>query len=436
MKEARVYAGRLAGMMLMGPYGDSIGRVRDVIVTIYQHRSHVLGLVIGLPNKRQIFLPMLRIASINPSEVMATSSSVNLKPFQTRSGEISVQDELIGAKVHTDDPEHESLHGQALEIVDVELKQTRTRDWELSRVAVARRGRLGRFGQVAVVPLSRIQGLGAAGTGPADRNAELLASFQEMRAPDIAIAMNDLPEEQQARLAREIPNERLADVIAELPEDARTAILNQLGVERAAEVLEEMEPDDAADALAELPVGTSDVLLDLMDPEDSAPVRRLMSFSADTVGGIMTSEAIILTPQTTVAEALAHARNPDVSSSLSSMVFVVRPPQATPTGHYLGYVHLQKLLRHPPATLVGELLDLDLPALHTEDSHEAAARFFATYNLVCGPVVDEGHHLLGVLAVDDLLDALLPEDWREEDWRTPTAPANPVNPLKEGGADA
>lgn len=424
-------------MMLMGPYGDSIGRVRDVVVTIYQHRSHVLGLVIALPNKRQIFLPMLRVASINPSEVMATSSSVNLKPFQSRSGEISIQHELVGAKVHTDDPEHAELHGQALEIVDVELKQSRTRDWEVSRVAVAQRGRLGRLGKVAVVPLSRIQGLSASGTGPADSNAELLASFQEMHAADIAIALNDLPEEQQTKLAREIPNERLADVVAELPEDSRIAILNQLGVERAAEVLEEMEPDDAADALAELPTGTSDVLLELMDPEDSAPVRRLMSFSADTVGGVMTSEAIILTPQATVAEALAHARNPDVSSSLSSLVFVVRPPQSTPTGHYLGCVHLQKLLRHPPATLVSELLDLDLPALSVTDSHETAARFFATYNLVCAPVVDEGNHLLGVLAVDDLLDALLPEDWRDQDWRVDNdAQQAPQTSLQEGDADA
>ena len=75
-------------------------------------------------------------------------------------------------------------------------------------------------------------------------------------------------------------------------------------------------------------------------------------------------------------------------------------------------------MREPPSTLVGEILDLDLPALYAEDTHETAARYFATYNLVCGPVLDPERHLLGVVAVDDLLDALLPEDWREEDWRT------------------
>ena len=154
-----------------------------------------------------------------------------------------------------------------------------------------------------------------------------------------------------------------------------------------------------------------------MDPEESEPVRRLMSFSPDTVGALMTPEPIILTPQTTVAEALAHCRNPEVPMSLSSMIFVVRPPQATPTGTYLGCVHLQKLLREPPSSLIGGILDLELPALSVEDSHETAARYFATYNLVVGPVLDEGSHLLGAVAVDDLLDHILPDGWRDHDWR-------------------
>lgn len=151
----------------------------------------------------------------------------------------------------------------------------------------------------------------------------------------------------------------------------------------------------------------------MMDPEESAPVRRLMSFNPDTVGALMTPEPVILTPQTTVAEALAHACNPDLPTSLASMIFVVRPPTATPTGKYLGCVHLQKLLREPPSTLVSGILDPDLPPLYAEDSQETAARYFATYNLVCGPVIDKDNHLIGAVAVDDLIDHLLPDDWRD-----------------------
>ena len=126
----------------------------------------------------------------------------------------------------------------------------------------------------------------------------------------------------------------------------------------------------------------------------------------------MTSEPVVLAPDTTVAEALARVRDPDLTPALSSLVFVVRPPTATPTGRYLGCVPMQRLLREPPASLVSGVIDDDLPTLAPEQSLGAVTRYFAAYNLVCGPVVDAQNHLLGAVTVDDLLDHLLPPDWR------------------------
>ncbi|MGYP001021522655 len=232
-----------------------------------------------------------------------------------------------------------------------------------------------------------------------------------------------MPAAERQTVAEQLDDERLADILQELPDDRQAELIEALAIERAAVVLEEMDPDDAADLLGELPDDKADVLLELMDPEESAPVRRLMDFSPDTVGALMTPEPLILAPQTTVAEALAMARNPDLTTSLSSLIFVVRPPTATPTGKYLGCVHLQKLLREPPSSLIGGILDPDLPPLYADDSQETAARYFATYNLVCGPVLDSDNHLLGAVAVDDLLDHMLPEDWRETGLRPATTHA-------------
>ena len=78
-------------------------------------------------------------------------------------------------------------------------------------------------------------------------------------------------------------------------------------------------------------------------------------------------------------------------------------------------MHLQRLLREPPAALVSGIIDTDLPSLSPEDSLAAVTRYFAAYNLVCGPVVDEENHLLGAVSVDDVLDHLLPDDWRERE---------------------
>ncbi|BAM27152.1 hypothetical protein CULC0102_0953 [Corynebacterium ulcerans 0102] len=421
-----MYAGRLAGMVVRGPDTDVIGRVRDVVVNVRPsgQMSRVLGLVVEMMNNRRIFLPMLRVAAIEPQEINLVSGSVSLRGYKPRHGEVAVVGDIIGSKIHVDDPELDQLHGRPVEVADVELERTRTRDWAISRVAViGERPKFGRRPDLFTVPWSHVHGISAAGVGLSDAAAELIAGFEDMRPADVATVLYKLPERQRVTVASELDDDRLADVLQEMSEDRQAELIETLDIERAADVLEEMDPDDAADLLGELPDDKADVLLELMDPEESAPVRRLMSFSPDTVGALMTPEPLILAPQTTVAEALALARNPDLPTSLASLVFVVRPPTATPTGKYLGCVHLQKLLREPPSALISGILDPDLPPLYASDSQETAARYFATYNLVCGPVVDDENHLLGAVAVDDLLDHLLPDDWRETGIR-PVAPSS------------
>ena len=128
-------------------------------------------------------------------------------------------------------------------------------------------------------------------------------------------------------------------------------------------MLEEMDPDDAADLLGVLNPTDAAMLLTRMDPDESDPVRRLLTHWPDTAGGLMTSDPVVLTPDTAVAEALARVRDPDLTAALSSMVFVARPPTASPTGRYLGCVPLQRLLREAPAELVGGIVDSDLLTL-------------------------------------------------------------------------
>jgi Mg/Co/Ni transporter MgtE len=176
-----------------------------------------------------------------------------------------------------------------------------------------------------------------------------------------------------------------------------------------------MDDDDAADLLGEMSTADQERLLELMEPEEAAPVRRLMTYADYTAGGMMTSEPVIMLPDATVAEALARVRNPELSPAISAQVFVVRPPQATPTGRFLGTAHIQRLLREPPSVLVSGLVEKDTGALRPEASIEDVTRHLATYNLVAVPVIDEHERLLGAVSVDDVLDHLLPEGWRDAD---------------------
>lgn len=412
----RVYAARLAGMVVLGPDGESVGRVRDIVVSIsiVRQQPRVLGLVVELLTRKRIFVPILRVTAIEPGTVTLSTGNVSLRRFSQRPGEVLALGQVLETRVRVDDPDLSQLAGLDVIVVDLGIEQTRTRDWMVTKVAVRPQRRLGRRSNVYSVDWKHVHGLTPSGLAMPDQGvAQLLEQFQGQRPVEVADAIRDLPAKRRFEVVNALDDERLADVLQELPEDEQAAVLRQLKTDRAADVLEAMDPDDAADLLGSMSPADAEQFLRRMDPEDSEDVRRLLSHSPNTAGGLMTSEPVVLAPDTTVAEALARVRDPDLTPALASLVFVVRPPTATPTGRYLGCVHLQRLLREPPAALVSGIVDTDLPSLHPEQPLGALTRYFAAYNLVCGPVVDEENHLLGAVSVDDVLDHLLPDDWRE-----------------------
>jgi Mg/Co/Ni transporter MgtE len=173
-----------------------------------------------------------------------------------------------------------------------------------------------------------------------------------------------------------------------------------------------MEADDAADLLGELSGARRAELLGAMDPDEAEPVRRLLSYLPDTAGGLMTPEPIILAPAVTVAEALARLRDPSVPVALAAQAFVCRPPTETPTGRYLGVAGFQRLLREAPSKPVGRCLDDHAIPIAADASDRDVAGRLAAYDAVALPVTDESGRLLGAVTVDDVLDRLLPSDWR------------------------
>ena len=409
----RVYAARVAGLPVFGPDGEQIGKVRDLVTAlrIGPRPPRVLGLVVELAIRQRIFVPMLRVTSIEPGAVALATGTVSLRRFSLRPNETLVIGEILDARVHV------AATGAVAVVVDAGMEQDRTRDWVITTLAVRERtGRLGRRGPVQVLGWDEVAGLTQAEVSSRGQGAEqLLALYEELRAVEVANALRELPTKRRHEVVDALDDERLADVLQELSEDEQAELLAHLGDERAADVLEAMNPDDAADLLGELAQTERERLLRLMAPEESAPVRRLLAYSSDTAGGLMTPEPVVLTPDATVAEALARVRNPELTPALASMVFVCRPPSATPTGRYLGCAHLQRLLREPPSDLVAGVLDTELARLGPQASLAEVTRYFAAYDLVCGPVVDAEGHLLGAVSVDDLLDAALPDDWRQRE---------------------
>ncbi len=407
----RVFAARLAGTAVFDPIGDQVGRVRDVVVLLRaKGRPRAVGLVVEVPGRRRVFLPLTRVTAIDAGQVISTGL-VNMRRFEKRASETLVVGELLDRTVDLVDGSGEAT------IVDVAMEQQRSRDWLVTHLYVRRKPRGGlplrRRGETLVVDVEDVRTLFAgAQVQPAQL---LLASYEDLKPADLADVLHDLSTVRRLEVASALDNERLADVLEELPEDDRVAILSGLTLSRAAEVLEAMQPDDAADLLSELPTAQAAELLELMEPEEARDVRRLLAYEEDTAGGLMTTEPVILGPETSVAAALAHVRRQDLTPALASMVFVARPPLETPTGRFLGVAHFQRLLREPPHEAIGAHLDTDVESVGPEATLAQVTRQLATYNMLAMPVLDRERRLLGAVSVDDVLDHLLPEDWRETD---------------------
>jgi Mg/Co/Ni transporter MgtE len=402
----KVFIARLAGIAVFDPNGDQVGRVRDVVVLLRLagQPPRVLGIVVEVQPRRRIFVPISRITAIDAGQVII-HGTVSLRRFEQRASETLVLAEMLDRRVTVRET------GETLTVVDVAMEPTRTRDWVVARVAVRSGGGLRRRGHVRTLDWNEVTGFGV--VEEEQGAANLLAAFDKLRAADLAGVLHELSAKRRGEVAAALDDERLADVLEELPEDDQVEILKQLATERAADVLEAMAPDDAADLLGELSDDEAQRLLALMEPEEAAPVRRLLVYADNTAGGLMTSEPVILPPDATVAEALARVRNPELTPALAAQVYVCRPPTATPSGKFLGIAHTQRLLREPPSSLVSGVADTDIDALRPDAPLPLVTSYLATYNLVAVPIVDDDDHLIGAVTVDDVLDHLLPEGWRE-----------------------
>jgi CBS domain-containing protein len=382
---------------LLDAGGTTIGRIEDLVLLPATGTTApiVLGFVAS-SQRRRIFVNANRVADLGDDGARLRSWDVDLNPFKQRPGELLVAKDLLDRRV-------------GLETVsDVALRRDEgSGEWELAKVRLARRTGLRRRPSYRLVDWDELPELFTTTEAAAEA-----ARLRDMHPSDVAALVRNLPVDKRKQLADAMDDERLADLLEELPEAEQLRLIAELDPDRLVDVLEEMEYDDAADLLAEMSGEQRNQVLEAMDANDAGVIRRLLSYGEGTAGGLMNPEVVILGPTATVAEALAHIRDPEWIATMAAQVFVTEPPFVPPTGRFLGVVHFQRLLREPPATELRQCAEIEAVVLPDTPEREVAEKL-AAYNLLALPVCDEAGRLLGAVTVDDVLDRALPAGWRQ-----------------------
>jgi Mg/Co/Ni transporter MgtE len=135
-----------------------------------------------------------------------------------------------------------------------------------------------------------------------------------------------------------------------------------------------------------------------------------LRYPEHTAGGIMTTDFVMVLPTMTVAEVIEANRQVFLSADLIYYMYVVDSEE---TCALLGVITVRDLLVHDRKDVVGDFMLKEVISVRPGEHEQEVARKMAEYNLLALPVIDASGVLIGVVTVDDALDALLPEGWKK-----------------------
>ncbi|MGE5099999.1 MAG: magnesium transporter [Deltaproteobacteria bacterium] len=235
--------------------------------------------------------------------------------------------------------------------------------------------------------------------------AELAETLAGMRAADIAEALRDLPASGAAKVMAALPFDLAVQVFDEPELERRYEIVQRMETDAATALIEAMSADQQADLFRELHAEPRERLLTQLDPETRRALTQLLKYGPESAGGIMTTEALTVPFDWSVDQTLTYIRTVASNKETVYVIYVLDDHE-----HLIHAVSLRQLMVADPSAAVRDVGDRRHPIYVAPDTdREEVARVIAKYNLLAVPVVDSEHHVLGIVTVDDVIDAIVRE---------------------------
>jgi CBS domain-containing protein len=401
MSATPIHLSSVAGSPLLDSDGEHLGRIEDVVARL--DAADDLPPVIGLKASiggRELFVPIDRIDKLERASARTNTTKLNLAQFERRPGEVLLRADVLDRSL---------INVNTARLVtarEVELV-CEGGGWRVAGIDPTFRARLWRLAP------RRFRGH--------DTEHEKFVAWSDlepfvghvptMRLHPAQIA--DLVEAASHEEGEEIleavgqDKELEADVFEELDDEHQVEFLEDRSDEEAAAVLARMASDDAADLLLEIDQDRRLPILNMLPPARQKKIRNLLGHNPSTAGGLMNPDFISLPAGATVAEALARIRSSELAGQQLAIVCVVDEDDSL-----FGAIPLTQLLRAEEDTHLGAIVDPGMPTVAAEADVPEVATVMSDYNMTAIPVVDGDRRAVGIIAVDDVLERLIPEEWR------------------------
>ncbi len=398
---------RLLGRRVQDAGGFVLGRLADLAVEVHPTWPRVVGILLDVDRPRVALIPWSAVRQVDPVLVLNVPRTA-LTPRPLQPDEVLLREALLDKQVV------DTQGVRLVKVNDLLLSQSNG-DLVLSGVDVGAAGLLRRLGVEAAVrwllarlgrtlPEHALPWTVVAALGGPVSPLKLRLSRERLEAihpADLAELLEEMDRDERVEVMHALSEEDAAEVLEAAETEVQTHILRSLPAERASDILEEMEADEAADVLGELPAETASDLIARMEPEAKAEVSRLLEYPPASAAGRMNPDFIAIPATFTAEQTIARLRELAPDAETIYYLYVVDEG-----GRLVGVLSLRRLLIADPQTPVRELIAPEVIAVRAEESDEAAAALLMKYDLLAVPVVDAEDRLLGIVAVDDVMDLL------------------------------
>jgi magnesium transporter len=235
--------------------------------------------------------------------------------------------------------------------------------------------------------------------------SQIKTILSELNPADIAVLLEEFPENQSLLLFRLLPKEEAADTFVELEPDTQEALIHGITDSELREVLDELYLDDTVDVIEEMPATLVKRILRNTDPETRKSINALLKYPDDSAGSIMTPEFVDLKKDMTVEDAFKRIRRTGVDKETIYTCYVTDAQR-----HLLGVTTVKELLLHDYDDMIEEFMETNVIHVNTLDDQEVAAQQLSKYNFLALPVVDMEERLVGIITIDDAIDVIEEEN--------------------------
>jgi CBS domain-containing protein len=404
-----IHLSQLLHAPVVTPSEEAVGRVDDIIVRLRSAETYplVTGIVAGVLGRR-VFVGSGSIQRIDPDRVTLVHNEIDPRRFERRPGDVLLRSDLLGYRLI------DVTAGELVRAYDVELEDS-GEGWVLARLDTRRPPRL--FGLLktpggyasrdwkAFEPL-----IGHRQSIAVRRVFGRVAALKPAQIADLLEEANETEGGEILDRVRSYPDLE-ADVFEELDPDKASRLLADMPDGEVAALLSRMRADDAADAIMDLRQSSRRRVLELLPAPQRTKVITLLGFNPDSAGGLMNVDIVCCGIWATAGEALALIGTAQAVEPEALLQIHVLNEQ----GQLAGVVPVTALLQTDPADVVATLMDSNPIQVAPDAELADIAVLMADYNLHAIPVVDDEDRVLGVVTVDDVLKATIPDDWRRRE---------------------